>query len=207
MNFTFNYKNFDIVVHPATNTEDKISVTKKHDSKYVYVGDPCYVMNERHWSAMCEVMFSSQGEEGRWPTFMDFTIQESAEKLGTYTSGDPRTRYYRITVIGTVHGDGTYKDQQGNRYPVDAGCLAVVPIDYLRDFGRTDMGFMKGQMDLLDNEGVGNTEYSNLDLDAIDFGWHGLPKRNTFNVWTSTNAERYNGSAYAVFGSQRIRIS
>jgi len=34
----------------------------------------------------------------------------------------------------TAHGDGTYNDQFGNEYPVDAGLIGIMPIE-MCDFG------------------------------------------------------------------------
>lgn len=39
-------------------------------------------------------------------------------------NGDPK---HTFAVYGTAHGDGEYKDNEGHKYPVDAGVIGFVP--------------------------------------------------------------------------------
>lgn len=75
-----------------------------------YVGDPCYVL---------------KGDE-QWDTF-----------LGKYwkhdnTGGGPVTlNGHRMVAFNTQHGDGSYHDGDGREYPVDAGLIAMLPVDLM----------------------------------------------------------------------------
>ncbi len=45
---------------------------------------------------------------------------------------DGRTPHgQRVVASGTAYGDGTYEDQDGNQYPVDAGLLGAVHMAFL----------------------------------------------------------------------------
>ena len=75
-----------------------------------YIGDPCYVIAEENWDA--------------W--------------LDAYREGDGELTYngHEMWAHQTYFGDGSYKDQQGREYGVDAGTLAAVPFDLVeRSFG------------------------------------------------------------------------
>lgn len=75
-----------------------------------YVGDLCYVMHER-WDEVCDlIIVKSECLDG------EFNLKD-----GT-----------RFAIYGTSYGDGTYKDELGNEYSVDAGsigCIMVSNID------------------------------------------------------------------------------
>lgn len=74
-----------------------------------YVGDLCYVMNDQ-WDEVCELMFGNGSPDGV------YTLKNGV----------------KFAVHGTKHGDGTYEDQIGNLYPVDAGvigCIRIADID------------------------------------------------------------------------------
>jgi len=75
-----------------------------------YVGDLCYVMHER-WDEVCDLIIVNRGcLDG------EFNLKD-----GT-----------RFAIYGTSYGDGTYTDQSGNEYSVDAGsigCIMVSNID------------------------------------------------------------------------------
>jgi hypothetical protein len=80
-----------------------------------YVGDLCYVMHEV-WDEVCGIMFnqSATGNDG------EFTLKDGR----------------RFAVYGTRWGDGSYKDQFGHSYSVDAGiigCILDSDIDYLAE--------------------------------------------------------------------------
>jgi hypothetical protein len=75
-----------------------------------YVGDLCYVLHDR------------------WDEFCALTIVGNRVLDGEFNLADG-TRFATFT---TQWGDGTYQDQQGREYGVDAGligCIAVEDID------------------------------------------------------------------------------
>ena len=75
-----------------------------------YVGDLCYVMH------------------GEWDEFCNLTIVGQKVLDGEFNLADGR----RFATFTTQWGDGTYQDQQGREYSVDAGligCIALENID------------------------------------------------------------------------------
>lgn len=77
-----------------------------------YIGDPCYVLHEE-WTEICDNFF-----------FADKTNPYSCAQ-GEYTFVDGR----RTFVGNTAYGDGTYSDNIGNTYGVDAGCLGIILLE------------------------------------------------------------------------------
>lgn len=78
-----------------------------------YVGDLCYVMHEE-WDEVCSLFFAGRTDHGC--------------NQGEFNLKDGR----RFVSYNTAWGDGTYCDQFGNRYGVDAGligCIRVEDID------------------------------------------------------------------------------
>ncbi len=76
-----------------------------------YVGDLCYVLHDR------------------WDEFCSLTITGSRVLDGEFNLKDG-TRFATYT---TRWGDGTYSDEQGNNYDVDAGligCVALAAINF-----------------------------------------------------------------------------
>ena len=69
-----------------------------------YVGDLCYVLHER-WDEVCELI-----------------IEEHRCLDGEFNLKDGT----RFAIYGTAYGDGTYKDQSGKEYGVDAGSIGCV---------------------------------------------------------------------------------
>ena len=70
-----------------------------------YVGDLCYVMHPE-WSELCSIMFAEDDMvEG------ELTVQNK-----------------RIFLASTAYGDGTYADNTGRSYPVDAGSLGIIAV-------------------------------------------------------------------------------
>lgn len=83
-----------------------------------YVGDLCYVFNER-WNEFCEL-----------------TIKGNECLDGGFVMEDG-TRFW---THGTMYGDGTYRDIEGRKYWVDAGLIGVVSIEQIDDPENTDGG-------------------------------------------------------------------
>ena len=71
-----------------------------------YIGDLCYVMNDR-WDEFCEL------------TCSDNNVLDGEFNLKDGT---------RFATFTTKYGDGTYKDEQGNEYPVDAGLIGCINV-------------------------------------------------------------------------------
>jgi len=78
-----------------------------------WVGDPCYVEWDGHseWMEFCESMLTT-GHGGY------------AHQVNVAHTTDRR---HWFVCSGTMYGDGEYEDREGNRYPVDAGIIGVVP--------------------------------------------------------------------------------
>ena len=72
-----------------------------------YVGDLCYVLSDR------------------WDEFCSLTIAGNDVLDGTFVMKDGTVFYTHCTM----YGDGTYHDQNGRAYGVDAGLIGVVSID------------------------------------------------------------------------------
>jgi hypothetical protein len=72
-----------------------------------YVGDLCYVINDKHWDEI--------GEKTDW-----FQNGESFEFKGK-----------TVFVSHTAYGDGLYYDGKGREYSVDAGLIGVIPFDII----------------------------------------------------------------------------
>lgn len=69
------------------------------------LGDPCYVVPNEDWGALlasCNIFNEPVGSVG------DF----------------------KVLAFGTKWGDGSYPDNKGNHYSVDAGLIGLVPVAY-----------------------------------------------------------------------------
>lgn len=77
-----------------------------------YIGDPCYVFNDDYWSDICNKLFANED----WKNMNKIVINETF-----------------IYMASTFYGDGEYKDQFMNSYPVDAGLLGIVPISIIQE--------------------------------------------------------------------------
>jgi hypothetical protein len=70
-----------------------------------YVGDLCYVMHPE-WDNLCDIMFSEDEMlEG------ELTVQNK-----------------KLFLASTAYGDGTYTDNTGRAYGVDAGLLGIIAV-------------------------------------------------------------------------------
>ncbi len=69
-----------------------------------FLGDPCYAVPNEYW----------------------MPLLESCEVF----EGSPvgQANGLQVLAFGTVWGDGTYYDQHGASYPVDAGLIGLTPI-------------------------------------------------------------------------------
>jgi hypothetical protein len=73
-----------------------------------YIGDPCYAVPRDLWM--------------EWLGASDYTNDAREHVLAGTVNG------YQVVGVATAHGDGVYTDQLGNKYPVDAGLLGLVPV-------------------------------------------------------------------------------
>lgn len=74
-----------------------------------YVGDLCYVMHDE-WDEACSLFFKGRDDHGC--------------NQGEFTLKDGR----RFVSINTKWGDGSYRDQQGRSYGVDAGLIGCIRV-------------------------------------------------------------------------------
>lgn len=71
-----------------------------------YVGDLCYVMHDE------------------WDEFCDLTIKDNRCLQGKFTMRNG----VEFATFQTKYGDGTYSDNHGCQYPVDAGLIGCVKL-------------------------------------------------------------------------------
>jgi len=71
------------------------------------LGDPCYTTPDDDWMLLLESC--------------DYFRASPVADIGGGKT---------ILGFGTLHGDGCYTDNFGSTYPVDAGLLGLVPIEY-----------------------------------------------------------------------------
>ena len=76
-----------------------------------YVGDLCYVLHDS------------------WDQFCDITIQHPKVLNGEFSFKDGR----RFATYCTKWGDGSYEDQFGRDYSVDAGLIGCISIEDIDD--------------------------------------------------------------------------
>jgi len=79
-----------------------------------YVGDLCYVMHDE-WDEVCNLFTLSEGEN------------DSID--GKFQLADGR----KFFSLSTKYGDGTYRDNFGRAYSVDAGLIGAIKVDDIRD--------------------------------------------------------------------------
>lgn len=70
-----------------------------------YIGDPCYVFSREDWDEL--------GDQTDW-----FNKTNLVEFRG-----------HTLFAAHTAYGDGSYEDNEGYVYPVDAGLIGIVPIE------------------------------------------------------------------------------
>lgn len=79
-----------------------------------YIGDLCYVMHEE-WDEVCELFFAGRNDHGC--------------NQGKFKLKDGR----EFVAFNTRYGDGTYNDQYGNYYFVDAGLIGAIKVADIRE--------------------------------------------------------------------------
>jgi hypothetical protein len=76
-----------------------------------YIGDLCYVMADEEWREICNIIIKE-------PHILD----------GEFELPDGR----RFAIYSTAYGDGTYHDQHGHAYSVDAGSIGCIRLDDIK---------------------------------------------------------------------------
>jgi hypothetical protein len=86
-----------------------------------YVGDVCYVL-ENDWDEVCNFLFRKEGKDRGGESQL-----ENGAKYAVYS---------------TAWGDGSYEDNKGNYYGVDAGVIGCIKVDDLYKIGEapSDLG-------------------------------------------------------------------
>lgn len=83
-----------------------------------FVGDLCYVFDDEDWEEVCELIIKGK---------------DCLE--GEFNLPDGR----RFAMFNTSYGDGEYKDQDGHKYGVDAGCIGCTLINNVTSSMDQDM--------------------------------------------------------------------
>ena len=78
-----------------------------------YVGDLCYVMDGNEWNEFCETSLPSR-QSSAWD--------------GEFQFKDGR----RFATYSTKWGDGTYYDEIGHSYSVDAGLIGCILVSDIK---------------------------------------------------------------------------
>lgn len=77
-----------------------------------YVGDPCYVIPYHEWEDFL-------GQLYKW--------EEGPEDLSEHFMWNG----HNCVALNTEYGDGCYFDEEGRRYPVDAGMIGAIPVELI----------------------------------------------------------------------------
>lgn len=87
--------------------ENKQTITMPAGS--YYIGDLCYVLND-NWDEVCSLFFEGRTDHGC--------------NQGGFTLKDGRN----FVCFNTAWGDGSYEDNYGRQYGVDAGCIGAMQV-------------------------------------------------------------------------------
>jgi hypothetical protein len=88
-----------------------------------FLGDPCYAVPDELWMPLLESnnVFGVGNDDG--PHSGPVGTVNGVEVLG----------------FGTAYGDGVYRDQFGNHFPVDAGMIGLTPMELVPDSERAGL--------------------------------------------------------------------
>ena len=97
-------------------TADKLKIREKFTlpAGAYYIGDPCYILNDKTYDNILMPVMREANRNGR------DTYEFYSNPHNEYTQ--------RGVVMGTLHGDGIYYDNIGVSYPVDSGQIACIDI-------------------------------------------------------------------------------
>jgi len=102
--------------------QNKINETIKTNTKKVWIGDPCYVIQDELWDDVCAQIYKGGHKE----VGHVITVNYNGNELS-------------FIQCGTAYGDGCFSSQTGFEYGVDAGCLAIVPEELIhKDYNLDD---------------------------------------------------------------------
>lgn len=109
-----------------------------------YVGDPCYVVSNRNWIRLLNQT--------------DFFEKEVFQYKGE-----------KCFASGTLYGDGSYYDNQGRVYSVDAGLIGIMPVESL-DKNKSGKGgnIIEFDSEFEVYEGGGVFHFGNLEINTGD---------------------------------------
>lgn len=114
-----------------------------------YIGDLCYVMDDKEWDDFCKI-----------------TIKGNECLQGEFEMPDGR----KFATYSTAWGDGCYRDQFGNEYSVDAGLIGCIRVEDIRadKYDKIeDLGLIyEFATDFVTSGGRGNRNWSGV----IQFG-------------------------------------
>lgn len=79
-----------------------------------FLGDPCYAVPDDLWLPLLESC--------------DYFNAPVGNVAG-----------FRVVAFSTAYGDGEYLDNEGHRYPVDAGLIGVVPEAFATKYPREEL--------------------------------------------------------------------
>ena len=95
--------------------------TKLPPGQY-WIGDLCYVIqDDTKWDQLCDMI---QDDRGKSVTRNVYTLKD-----GT-----------KFMFCSTAYGDGTYNDQFGNEYGVDAGMIGMIALSDIDNHPDNDIG-------------------------------------------------------------------
>lgn len=127
-----------------------------------WIGDPCYVLDSQ-WQDL--------GEQTGW-----FGSDDDNPNATNYKGIFTTKNGARCFANGTKYGDGTYYDNFGHEYGVDAGLLSIVPESEVEDvaFAETSGHFMnfENDFDVCEEDGTfyfGTVEIATDDISDSDF--------------------------------------
>ena len=85
-----------------------------------YVGDLCYIFDVKDWETICDtIIVGNKVTEGEFETIIN-------------------GKSVRFACYNTVYGDGTYKDEDGNKYSVDSGTIGCIRVDDIPNYYHHD---------------------------------------------------------------------
>jgi hypothetical protein len=87
-----------------------------------YVGDPCYVFTDKEWDELIEQTYCFGIQYDKMPEGYEDTNVYNYKGMDFFTDG-------------TAYGDGSYYDNEGRVYGVDAGLIGIVPFEILSTDG------------------------------------------------------------------------
>jgi len=107
--------------------QNKINETIKTNTKRVWIGDPCYVIQDELWDDVCKQIYKNGNKE-----------------VGHVITVNYNGKDLSFIQCGTAYGDGCFNSQSGFEYGVDSGCLAILPEELIHeDYNLDDtLGFL-----------------------------------------------------------------